>query len=158
MSDRSIGRRGALGLAAAASVLGLRRARAAGTHWDCYIYNPVATVAASRGMADIIEAVGRATGDALAISLHLGGSLPINTTTITQAVSDGVVQMGDDGYFLGNVPIAGVPTIEAMHAAGATCLCVEAGRTLLFDREGMVGLADQYGIAIAGVSAPKTSV
>ena len=48
-----------------------------------------------------------------------------------------------------DVPVAGVPTIEAMKAAGATCLCVEAGRTLLFDREAMVAAADAAGIAIA---------
>lgn len=53
-----------------------------------------------------------------------------------------------------DVPIAGVPTVHAMRAAGATCLCVEAGRTLLFDREGMVRLADGAGIAIVGASAP----
>lgn len=106
MSDRSIGRRTVMGGMAAA--LSMTPAYAASTHWDCYIYNPVATVAAARGMARIIDAVAKATNGALSISLHLGGSLPINTTTITQAVSDGVVQMGDDGYFLGNVPIAGV--------------------------------------------------
>jgi UDP-2,3-diacylglucosamine hydrolase len=49
-----------------------------------------------------------------------------------------------------DVPIAGVPTIEAMRAAGATCLCIEAGRTLLFDREGMVRAANEAGIAIVG--------
>ena len=33
----------------------------------------------------------------------------MNTTTITPTVRpDDVVQMGDDGYFLGNVPIGGV--------------------------------------------------
>ena len=54
-----------------------------------------------------------------------------------------------------DVPVVGVPTIEAMRSAGATCLCVEAGRTLLFDREGMVHLADAAGIAIAGEPAPE---
>ncbi len=49
-----------------------------------------------------------------------------------------------------DVPIAGVPTILAMRAAGATCLCIEAGRTLLFDREGMVQAAEAAGIAIVG--------
>jgi TRAP-type C4-dicarboxylate transport system substrate-binding protein len=76
--------------------------------WDCYIYNPVATVAAVRGLNTIIEEIGRETAGALTIRLHLGGSLPINTTNITQAVGDGVVQMGDDGYFLGSIPIAGI--------------------------------------------------
>ncbi len=50
-----------------------------------------------------------------------------------------------------DVPIAGLPTVLAMQAAGATCLCVEAGRTLLFDREGMVRAAEEAGIAIVGV-------
>jgi len=49
-----------------------------------------------------------------------------------------------------DVPVAGVPTIAAMRAAGATCLCVEAGRTLLFDRAAMVAAADEAGIAIVG--------
>ncbi len=32
-----------------------------------------------------------------------------------------------------DVPVIGVATIEAMRSAGATCLAVEAGRTLMFD-------------------------
>jgi DUF1009 family protein len=52
-----------------------------------------------------------------------------------------------------DVPVVGVPTVEAMIAAGATCLCVEAGRTLLFDREAMVAAADAAGVAIFGVTA-----
>jgi DUF1009 family protein len=51
-----------------------------------------------------------------------------------------------------DVPVVGVPTIETMRAAGATCLCVEAGRTLLFDREKMVAAADAAGMAIVGVA------
>jgi DUF1009 family protein len=47
-----------------------------------------------------------------------------------------------------DVPVVGLPTVEVMRAAGATCLCVEAGRTLLFDREAMVAAADEAGIAI----------
>jgi DUF1009 family protein len=46
-----------------------------------------------------------------------------------------------------DVPVVGVATILAMQAAGATCLCVEAGRTLLFDRAAMVEAADAAGIA-----------
>ena len=49
-----------------------------------------------------------------------------------------------------DVPVVGLPTIEAMREAGATCLCVEAGRTLMFDREAMVKAADAAGIAIVG--------
>jgi hypothetical protein len=35
-----------------------------------------------------------------------------------------------------------------MIQAGATCLSVEAGRTLLFDREALLSRANQGGIAI----------
>ena len=49
-----------------------------------------------------------------------------------------------------DVPVIGVATIRTMVAAGATCLCVEAGRTLLFDPEGVVAAADEAGIAIVG--------
>jgi DUF1009 family protein len=52
-----------------------------------------------------------------------------------------------------DVPVVGVPTVEAMVSAGATCLCVEARRTLVFDREKMVAAADAAGIAIVGEAA-----
>jgi DUF1009 family protein len=47
-----------------------------------------------------------------------------------------------------DVPVIGVATIEAMARAGATCLAVEAGRTLLFDAAAIVAAADRAGIAI----------
>ncbi len=50
-----------------------------------------------------------------------------------------------------DVPVVGLPTVEAMAAAGATCLAVEAGRTLLFDRTALVNFADEAGIAVVGV-------
>jgi DUF1009 family protein len=47
-----------------------------------------------------------------------------------------------------DVPVIGIRTVETMIRAGATCLSVEAGRTLLFDREAMLKRANQAGIAI----------
>lgn len=49
-----------------------------------------------------------------------------------------------------DVPVVGVPTVQAMHRAGATCLAVEAGRTLLFDEEAMLREANAAGICIVG--------
>ena len=51
-----------------------------------------------------------------------------------------------------DVPVIGIRTVETMIAAGATCLSVEAGRTLLFDREALVDRADQVGIAIVAMA------
>jgi DUF1009 family protein len=52
-----------------------------------------------------------------------------------------------------DVPVIGVPTIETMIRAGASCLSIEAGRTLLFDRDSLLERASQAGIAI--VAAPR---
>ena len=49
-----------------------------------------------------------------------------------------------------DVPVVGLPTIDAMREAGATALSVDAGRTLLFDRPELVAAADRAGIAIVG--------
>lgn len=50
-----------------------------------------------------------------------------------------------------DVPVIGIRTVETMIRAGATCLSVEAGRTLLFDREALLARADEMGIAIVAV-------
>jgi UDP-2,3-diacylglucosamine hydrolase len=47
-----------------------------------------------------------------------------------------------------DVPVIGVATIEAMAHAGATCLAIEAGRTLLFDSAAIVAAADAHNIAL----------
>jgi DUF1009 family protein len=52
-----------------------------------------------------------------------------------------------------DVPVIGPATIEAMQQAGATCLSIEAGRTLIFDLAAVVKAADQAGIVIVADSA-----
>lgn len=47
-----------------------------------------------------------------------------------------------------DVPVIGVATIQTMQRAGATCLAVEAGRTLMFDPAAIFAAADAAGIAI----------
>ena len=49
-----------------------------------------------------------------------------------------------------DVPVVGVPTVDAMILAGATCLSVTAGKTLIFDRDEMLALADRHKICIIG--------
>lgn len=59
-----------------------------------------------------------------------------------------VAKPGQDMRF--DVPVVGIPTIETMIAAGATCLSVTAGKTLIFEREAMLKLADENKICIVG--------
>ena len=51
-----------------------------------------------------------------------------------------------------DVPVIGKATVDTMIRAGAACLAVEAGRTLLFDRDSLLELANEKNIAIVGVS------
>jgi DUF1009 family protein len=52
-----------------------------------------------------------------------------------------------------DVPVIGISTIETMIRASASCLSIEAGRTLLFDRDQLLERATQAGIAI--VASPR---
>jgi UDP-2,3-diacylglucosamine hydrolase len=53
-----------------------------------------------------------------------------------------------------DVPVIGIGTLETMLRAGASCLSVEAGRTLLFDREALLRRADEENIAM--IAVPRT--
>jgi DUF1009 family protein len=50
-----------------------------------------------------------------------------------------------------DVPVVGLPTIESMLEAGATCLCITALKTLMFDKDEMLRLANEKRIAIVAV-------
>jgi UDP-2,3-diacylglucosamine hydrolase len=50
-----------------------------------------------------------------------------------------------------DVPVVGVPTIDAMADAGAACLCITARKTLMFERQEMIDLANKKKIAIVAV-------
>ena len=82
-----------------------------------------------------------ARAGALFATLDAGDSTLSRALTVVK-----VAKPNQDMRF--DVPVIGLPTILAMQAAGATCLCVEAGRTLLFDRAAMVLAANQAGIAL----------
>ncbi|MCY7377013.1 MAG: UDP-2,3-diacylglucosamine diphosphatase LpxI [Pyrinomonadaceae bacterium] len=50
-----------------------------------------------------------------------------------------------------DVPVVGTPTIETMIKAGANCLCLTADKTLIFDKEEMLALANRNKIAVIAV-------
>ncbi len=56
-----------------------------------------------------------------------------------------------------DVPVVGVPTVQAMREAGATVLSVDAGKTLVFDLQELIRAADAAGIAIVGRGRPTTA-
>jgi len=57
-----------------------------------------------------------------------------------------VSKPGQDMRF--DVPVIGLPTVAQMRSSHATALAIDAGRTLLFDRQNLIAEADAAGIAI----------
>ena len=53
-----------------------------------------------------------------------------------------------------DVPIVGVPTIQAMARAGARVLSLDAGKALMFDKAAMIAAADAAGISVVGRALP----
>jgi TRAP-type C4-dicarboxylate transport system substrate-binding protein len=93
---------GAIAMLAASTVF------AQAKEWTGYTYSAVSTTAAVKGMNRISERVAKETDGDLTIKLHLGKTLQIASSDITQAVGDGIVDFAADYFFSGNVPIARV--------------------------------------------------
>jgi DUF1009 family protein len=56
-------------------------------------------------------------------------------------------------HLLFDVPVVGRDTVPVMRETGTTVLAVEAGRTLMLDKQEMIAAADAAGIAIVGQDA-----
>ena len=104
------------------------------------------------GKLDIGQAVVVRNGSVMAVeaidgtdaTIRRGGKLGQEKTVVVKASKP-----GQDMRF--DMPAVGVKTIEIMRDVGASVVAVEAGKTLAFDKEEMVALADEHGIAIIGL-------
>lgn len=94
----------------------------------CVKHRAIVAVEAMEGTDDAIGRAGRLAG---------GGVTVIK-----------VAKPNQDMRF--DVPVAGLPTIDAMRAAGATLLSIDAGQTLLMDGDRTIEAADAAGICIVG--------
>jgi DUF1009 family protein len=56
-------------------------------------------------------------------------------------------------HLLFDVPVIGPGTVDVMVETGTTALAVDAGRTLLLDREELIMKANAAGLAIVGMEA-----
>jgi UDP-2,3-diacylglucosamine hydrolase len=59
---------------------------------------------------------------------------------------------GRRGHLLFDVPVVGPLTFEVMRETGTTALAVDAGRTLLLDREELLDRANEAGVAVIAMS------
>jgi DUF1009 family protein len=109
------------------------------------------TDAAIERAGDLMRSLGRAEGDSGIPGLkgETWGTRRSEASTLARRLT--VVKVAkpkQDMRF--DVPVIGIRTVETMIRAGATCLSVEAERTLLFDRDALLERAAEAGIAIVG--------
>ena len=88
--------------------------RASAIDWNFYMHQSAPNFATSRGAKLFTEQIEKATNGALKVRLHLAGTLQINASNITQAVGENVVQIGDDLFNSGNIPVAGIPRLPML--------------------------------------------
>lgn len=86
----------------------------AAEQWNFYMHQSAPNFATSRGAKLFTEEIDKATGGDLKVRLHLSGTLQISASNITQAVGENVVQLGDDLFNSGNIPVAGIPRLPML--------------------------------------------
>ncbi len=97
----------ALAAALAVAAAGLPSVQAA-ERLNLYTAQSSPQIVISRGLKRMADEVEKATNGELTIRIHQAGTLQIETSNITGAVSQNIVQMGDDLLFTGNVPLGGI--------------------------------------------------
>lgn len=100
------------GWLALAAAMALAAAPAAAADlWQAYTYWGSPTVVASKGFRKTVEDIEQASGGALKVKFNLGGTLSIAATNIASAVADDIIQVADDAFYQGTVPIAGMTSL-----------------------------------------------
>src|SRR4051812_18418026 len=83
----------------------------AADNWQAYTYWGTPTVVASRNFRKLTEDIEQLSAGELKIKFNLGGTLSINAININAAVSDDIVQIADDAFFHGSLPIGGLSAL-----------------------------------------------
>jgi len=101
------------GACLAVAILGIGQADAKDV-WRGYTYVGGIDQVPYQQMEVMAKTLQSETKGALVIKISPPGSLPIDTQTITQAVGDGILQIADDGFAVGNVPLNGIPRLPLL--------------------------------------------
>ena len=75
-------------------------------NWQAYTFWGTPTVVGSKGFRKLVDNIEQASAGELKIKFNLGGTLGINATNINSAVNDDIVQIADDAFYQGSVPVA----------------------------------------------------
>jgi hypothetical protein len=118
--------------------------RAVARHLAQYDIGQTVVVAESACVA--VEAM-EGTDETIERAGRIMKSLEGDASTLSRALTVvKIAKPSQDMRF--DVPVIGIKTIDVMHAAGATCLAIDAGKCLLLDGDAVIEAADGAGITI----------
>lgn len=113
-------------------------------------------IAREIGRLDIGQCVVVREGAVLAVEAIEGTDAAIRRGGELAGSGAVVVKMKKPGQdFRFDLPATGTETIKTLASVKGSVLAVEAGHSLLFDRQAMIAAADQAGIAVLGVEEDK---
>ncbi len=106
------------------------------------------------GRLDIGQCIVISNGTVLAVEAIDGTDATIKRgASLSEQNGAAVVKLSKPSQDLRfDLPSSGAQTIKVMHEYGASILVLEAGKSLAFDREEMISLADKYNISIIGMT------
>src|SRR5215470_16004057 len=114
--------------------------------WNFYHHQSAPLFATSRGAKMLSEEIEKSTNGELKARLHLSGTLQIAPNNITPAVAEGVVQLADDLFNSGNIPVAGIPRlpglVRSLDEFNKTAEVLRPYLEKAFAEKGIVMLAD----------------
>src|ERR1051325_8701216 len=114
--------------------------------WNFYHHQSAPLFATSRGAKMLSEEIEKSTNGELKARLHLPGTSRIERNNITPAVAEGGVQLADDLFNSGNIPLAGIPRLPGLvHTYAEYQKAADVLRPYLekaFAAKGIVMLAD----------------
>jgi TRAP-type transport system periplasmic protein len=97
-----------------AIVVGQPTAVFAQTMWKGYTFFSATNHPDYQHLEKMANEFARLSGGKISTKVSVGGSLPIPSTAVTQAVGEGTLTFAHDGFFTGNLPIGALPTLPML--------------------------------------------
>lgn len=87
--------------------------------WKCYTYLGATTDPVYKRLLQLADEVKKDSNGALQMNCNIGGSIPIRTSNMVQAVSDNVLQFGmaDSGSYSGFIQLSGLTSLPGLFAS-----------------------------------------
>ena len=102
---------------------------------------------------DIGQAIAVKDGDVIAVEAIEGtDKMVVRAGELCRSKGWVLIKSARDGHDMRfDVPTVGVRTIQKLYDAGGRCLALRHGKVIMAEREAMLKLADELGVAVVGV-------